>query len=136
MMHLKNNRTFRLFALFTALALLPSLFFGNSDNNRSEKGQLHSAHNYISLSECDMHRHPAAVFNDEIFRSNAVRISHSHDLRRFGRPDYLRCIFGGSGILLTAVCILFVSLKLKTGNVNFSLRTIIKYIQDQDGIKI
>ncbi|HOC33733.1 MAG TPA: hypothetical protein PLH98_15415 [Ruminococcus flavefaciens] len=26
MMHLKNNRTFRLFALFTALALLPSLF--------------------------------------------------------------------------------------------------------------
>ena len=94
MMHLKNNRTFRLFALFTALALLPSLFFGNSDNNRSEKGQLHSAHNYISLSECDMHRHPAAV------------------------------------------CILFVSLKLKAGNVNFSLRTIIKYIQDQDGIKI
>jgi len=83
-----------------------------------------------------MHRHPAAVFNDEIFRSNAVRISHSHDLRRFGRPDYLRCIFGGSGILLTAVCILFVSLKLKAGNVNFSLRTIIKYIQDQDGIKI
>jgi len=94
------------------------------------------AHNYIALSECDMHRHPAAVFTDEIFRSNAVRITHSHSLKRFGRPDFFRCIFGRSGILLTAVCILFVSLKLKAGNVSFSLKTIIKYIQDQDGIKI
>ena len=136
MMHLKNNRTFRLFALFTALALLPSLFFGNSENKRSDKGQLHSAHNYIALSECDMHRHPAAVFTDEIFRSNAVRITHSHSLKRFGRPDFFRCIFDRSGILLTAVCILFVSLKLKAGNVSFSLKAIIKYIQDQDGIKI
>lgn len=135
-MYPKNNKLFRLFALFTALALLPSLFFGNSENNKSEKGRLHSAHNCIALSECDMHRYPAAVFTDEIFRSNAVRISHSHSLRHFGRHDFFYCRLGRIDTLIAAVCILWVSLKLKANNISFSLKTIIKYIQDQDGIKI
>ena len=135
-MYQKNNRIFRIFALFTALTLLPSLFFGNNENKSSEKGQLHSAHNYITLSDCDMHRYPAAVFTDEIFRNNAVRITHGNSLRRFGFPDFLRYDFDGSGIFLLAVCILFILLKLRSDNGNFSLKMIIRYIHDQDGIKI
>lgn len=127
---------YRLIAAFVVLSLLPSLFFGSTDRQKAEKGQLRSAYRYLTLSESDMCRYPAAVLSEELFRDNAVRISHSHSLRRFGRPDFFRYCFGGNTLLLTAVCILFVLIAMKGGDENLSHRFIIKYIHDQDGHKL
>lgn len=132
---MKQTKHFmRVFALLIALSVLPLLLTGNNirgaDGSRSGSLYLDTrivTNNIVSL--------PVAAYTEELLPISQSRITSVHSVKRFDRPQPFIIYFNGGLVLLQISLLLLTSALLLRSGANYSQKSIIKYIHDQDGCK-
>ena len=135
-MNQKSNTAYRLIALFIAFSFLPALLFGSQNEKKSEKDLVIPLSESLISVEYDIHQHPAAIITEELLRDHITRISQNHNPKRSGQSDTFQFYLINNFLLVAAAYILFILIKLRRENKNYSLLFIINYIHNQDGYKI
>ena len=132
---MKQTKYFmRAFALLMALSVLPLFFAGNSirgaDSSRS--GSLYPDTRIVGSNILSL---PVAAYTEELLPISRSRITSVHSVRRFDRPQLFSIYFYGGLVFLQISLLLLTSALLLRSGANYSQKSIIKYIHDQDGAK-
>lgn len=124
----------RVFALLIALSVLPLFLTGNNirgaDNSRF--GSLYPDTRIVTNSIVSL---PVAAYTEELLPISQSRITSVHSVKRFDRPQPFSIYFNGGLVLLQISLLLLTSALLLRSGANYSQKSIIKYIHDQDGCK-
>lgn len=124
----------RAFALLIALSVL--LLFLTSNNIRgADSSRLGSLYPDTRIVTNNMVSLPVAAYTEEILPIIQSRITNVHSVRRFDRPQPFSVYFNGGLVLLQISLLLLTSALLLRSGANYSQKSIIKYIHDQDGHK-
>lgn len=130
----QNTFLQRIAALFSVLTFIPLLFSSNNIKwNNNE--QTSSSDPHILLT-CDVYQLTEFLSLEELLPTSGTRISHFTPSKRLVQPKCLDYCFEGVYFILFAASILFIALRTRNKRICFSRRYIIKYIHNQDGIKI
>ena len=132
---MKQTKYFmRAFALLIALSVLPLFLTGNNirgaDNSRF--GSLFPDTRIVPNNSFSL---PVAAYAEELLPISQSRITNVHSARRFDRPQPFSIYFNGGLVLLQISLLLLTSALLLRSGANYSQKSIIKYIHDQDGRK-
>lgn len=132
---MKQTKYFmRAFALLIALSVLPLFLTSNnirgSDGSRS--GSLYPDTRIVTNNILSL---PVAAYAEELLPISQSRITNVHSVRRFDRPQPFSIYFNGGLVLLQISLFLLTSALLLRSGANYSQKSIIKYIHDQDGRK-
>ena len=132
---MKQTKHFmRVFALLIALSVLPLFLTSNNirgaDNSRF--GSLYPDTRIVSNNLLSL---PVAAYTEELLPISQSRITSVHSARRFDRPQPFSIYFYGGLVLLQISLLLLTSALLLRSGANYSQKSIIKYIHDQDGCK-
>ena len=130
----KTKQFMRAFALLIALSVLP--LFLTSNNNRgadsSRSGSLYSDTRIVTNNILSL---PVAVYTEDLLPISHPRITSVHSVKRFDRPQPFSVYFNG-GLVLLQISLLLLTYALLLGSgANYTQKSIIKYIHDQDGRK-
>ena len=132
---MKQTKHFmRVFALLIVLSVLPLFLTSNNirgaDGSRS--GSLYSDTRIVTNNILSL---PVAAYTEELLPISQSRITNVHSARRFDRPQPFSIYFNGGLVLLQISLFLLTSALLLRSGANYSQKSIIKYIHDQDGRK-
>ena len=132
---MKQTKHFmRVFALLIALSVLPLFLTSNNirgaDNSRF--GSLYPDTRIVPNNSLSL---PVASYTEELLPISQTRITSVHSVRRFDRPQPFSIYFNGCLVLLQISLLLLTSALLLRSGINYSQKSIIKYIHDQDGRK-
>ena len=132
---MKQTKHFmRVFALLIALSVLPLFLTSNNirgaDNSRF--GSLYPDTRIVPNNSLSL---PVASYTEELLPISQTRITSVHSVRRFDRPQPFSIYFNGGLVLLQISLLLLTSVLLLRSGANYSQKSIIKYIHDQDGAK-
>ena len=132
---MKQTKHFmRVFALLIALSVLPLFLTSNNirgaDNSRF--GSLYPDTRIVPNNSLSL---PVAAYTEELLPISQTRITSVHSVRRFDRPQPFIIYFNGGLVLLHISLLLLTSALLLRSGANYSQKSIIKYIHDQDGRK-
>lgn len=132
---MKQTKHFiRAFALLIALSVLP-LFLTSNNIRGADSSRLGSLYHDTRIVTNNILTLPVAAYTEELFPISRSRITNVHSVRRFDRPQPFSVYFNG-GLVLLLISLLFrTSALLFRSGANYSQRSIIKYIHDQDGAK-
>lgn len=122
------------FALLIALSVLPLFLTGSNirgaDNSRF--GSLYPDTRIVTNNSLSL---PVAAYTEELLPISRSRITSVHSVRRFDRPQPFSIYYNGGLVLLQISLLLLTSALLLRSGINYSQKSIIKYIHDQDGRK-
>ena len=132
---MKQTKHFmRVFALLIVLSVLPLFLTSNNirgaDGSRS--GSLYPDTRIVTNNILSL---PVAAYAEELLPISQSRITNVHSARRFDRPQPFSIYFNGGLVLLQISLFLLTSALLLRSGANYSQKSIIKYIHDQDGRK-
>ena len=132
---MKQTKHFtRAFALLIALSVLPLFLSGNNirgaDSSRSGSLYLDTR-----IAADDLLSLPVTAYAEELLYINQSRITSVHSVKRFDRPQPFSLYYNGCLVLLQIPLLLLTSALLIRSGINYSQKSIIKYIHDQDGRK-
>lgn len=132
---MKQTKHFmRAFALLMALSVLPLFLAGNNirgaDSSRS--GSLYPDTRIVGSNILSF---PVAAYTEELLPISRSRITSVHSVRRFDRPQLFSIYFYGGLVFLQISLLLLASALLLRSGADYSQKSIIKYIHDQDGRK-
>ena len=124
----------RAFALLIALSVLP-LFLTVNNTSGADRSRLGSLYPDTRIVTNHILSLPVAAYTEELLPISQSRITNVHSVKRFDRPQPFSIYFNGGLVLLQiSLLLLTLALLLRSG-ANYSQRSIIKYIHDQDGHK-
>ena len=132
---MKQTKHFtRAFALLIALSVLPLFLSGNNirEADSSRSGSLYLD---TRIAADDLLSLPVAAYAEELLHINQSRITSVHSVKRFDRPQPFSLYYNGCLVLLQIPLLLLTSALLIRSGINYSQKSIIKYIHDQDGRK-
>ena len=132
---MKQTKHFmRVFALLIVLSVLPLFLTSNNirgaDGSRS--GSLYPDTRIVTNNILSL---PVAAYAEELLPISQSRITSVHSVKRFDRPQPFSIYFNGGLVLLQISLLLLTSALLLRSGANYSQKSIIKYIHDQDGRK-
>lgn len=132
---MKQTKHFmRAFALLIALSFLP-LFLSSNNIRGADSSRFGSLYPDTRIVTNNILSLPVAAYTEELLPISQSRITSAHSVRRFDRPQPFCIYFNGGLVLLQISLLLLISALLLRGGANYSQKSIIKYIHDQDGRK-
>ena len=130
----QTNRFMRAFALLIALSVLP-LFLTSNNIRGADSSRFGSLYPDTRIVSNNILSLPVAAYTEELLPISQSRITSVHSVRRFDRPQPFSIYFNGGLVLLQISLLLLTSALLLRSGANYSQKSIIKYIHDQDGCK-
>lgn len=132
---MKQTKHFmRAFALLIALSVLP-LFLTSNNIRGADGSRSRSLYPDTRIVTNNILSLPVAAYTEELLPISQSRITNVHSARRFDRPQPFSIYFNGGLVLLQISLLLLTSALLLRSGANYSQKSIIKYIHDQDGRK-
>ena len=132
---MKQTKYFmRAFALLIALSILP-LFLTSNNIRGADDSRFGSLYPDTRIVSNNLLSLPVAAYTEELLPIRQSRITSVHFVRRFDRPQPFSIYFNGGLVLLQISLLLLTSALLPRSGANYSQKSIIKYIHDQDGRK-
>lgn len=132
---MKQTKYFmRAFALLIALSVLP-LFLTSNNIRGADGSRSRSLYPDTRIVTNNILSLPVAAYAEELLPISQSRITNVHSARRFDRPQPFSIYFNGGLVLLQISLLLLTSALLLRSGANYSQKSIIKYIHDQDGRK-
>ena len=132
---MKQTKHFmRVFSLLIALSVLP-LFLTSSNTRGADNSRFGSLYPDTRIVTNNSLSLPVAAYTEELLPISQTRITSVHSVRRFDRPQPFIIYFNGGLVLLQISLLLLTSVLLLRSGANYSQKSIIKYIHDQDGRK-
>ena len=121
-------------ALLIAVSVLPLFLAGCNirETDSSRFGSLYPAARIVTNHVLSL---PVGAYTEELLPISQSRITSVHSVRRFDRPQPFSIYFNGGLVLLQISLLLLTSALLLRSGANYSQKSIIKYIHDQDGRK-
>ena len=124
----------RAFALLIALSVLP-LFLSGNNIRGDDSSRFESLYPDTRIVNDNILSLPVAAYTEELLPISQSRITSVYSVRRFDRPQPFSIYFNGGLVLLQISLLLLTSALLLRSGANYSQKSIIKYIHDQDGRK-
>ena len=124
----------RAFALLIALSVLP-LFLTSSNIRGADNSRFGSLYPDTRIVTNNSLSLPVAAYTEEHLPISRSRITSVHSVRWFDRPQPFSIYYNGGLVLLQISLLLLTSALLLGSSINYSQKSIIKYIHDQDGRK-
>lgn len=132
---MKQTKHFiRAFALLIALSILP-LFLTSNNIRGADISRFESLYPDTRIVSNHLLSLPVAAYTEELLPISQSRITSVPSVRRFDRPQPFSIYFNGGLVLLQISLLLLTSALLLRSGANYSQKSIIKYIHDQDGRK-
>lgn len=132
---MKRTKQFmKVFSLLIALSVLPLFLTGHNirgaDGSRS--GLLYPETRIVTNHVCSL---PVAAYTEELLHIRQSGIASEHAVRRSDRPQMFSIYYNEHPAHLQISLLLLTAALLLRSGADYGLKSIIKYIHDQDGRK-
>ncbi|MBO5608065.1 MAG: hypothetical protein J5930_09250 [Treponema sp.] len=130
----QTKRFIKAFAMLIASLVLP-LFLTSNNIRRADDSRFGLLYPDTKTVSNNILSLPVAEYTEELLPICQSRITNPHSVRRFDRPQPFSVYFNGGPAPLQIPLLLLTSALLLGSVADYSQKSIIKYIHDQDGYK-